>query len=57
MHTCIRFLEAKNVPVKIAQGILGYADVFVTMVIMDACSQVLRDMRTEFAKKIEEIFF
>ena len=44
-------------PVKIAQRFFGHANVSVTMVIMDAYSHVLRDMQTEVAKKIEEIFF
>jgi hypothetical protein len=56
-HTRIGLLASKNVPVKIAQRFFGYADVSVTFVIMDAYSHVLRDMRTEIAKKIEEIFF
>ena len=56
-HTRRGLLASKNVPVKIAQWFFGYADVSVTMVIMDTYSHVLRDMRTEVAKKSEEIFF
>jgi hypothetical protein len=50
-------MVSKNVPVKIAQRFFGYADVSMTMVIIDAYSHVLRDMRTKVAQKIEEIFF
>jgi hypothetical protein len=55
-YTYIGFLPSKNIPAKFAQRFFGYADVSVTMVIMDAYSHVLRDMRTEVAKKTEELF-